>query len=142
MKITWEQLYSDSKWLAAQLALLPRFDGILAIARGGLIPAAIVANQLGIEYVDTLGLRSYEGMKRGPVNVIKRVSPDTRAIARLLVIDDLVDTGSSMLFMRKEISHAHYAAVYAKPLGRSAADTVAREVAQDVWLHFPWELSK
>jgi xanthine phosphoribosyltransferase len=35
---------------------------------------------------------------------------------------------------------AHFATVYAKPLGRAHVDTFMTEVSQDTWIYFPWDL--
>ena len=58
----------------------------------------------------------------------------------LLVIDDLVDTGKTARIVRDMLPKAHFATVYAKPLGRPLVDTFITEVSQDTWIYFPWDL--
>jgi xanthine phosphoribosyltransferase len=55
-----------------------------------------------------------------------------------LVVDDLVDTGTAEV-LRKLMPKAHFAVIYAKPLGRPLVDTYVTEISQDTWIYFPWE---
>jgi len=54
-------------------------------------------------------------------------------------MDDLVDTGRTAAVLRQLMPKAHFAAIYAKPLGRPLVDTYVTEVSQDTWIYFPWE---
>ena len=56
-----------------------------------------------------------------------------------LIIDDLVDTGSTARSVREMLPKAHFATVYAKPAGRPLVDTFITEVSQDTWILFPWD---
>jgi xanthine phosphoribosyltransferase len=56
-----------------------------------------------------------------------------------LVIDDLVDTGTTIRTVRDLLPQAHYACIYAKPAGRSQITTYVTEVSQDTWILFPWD---
>ena len=55
------------------------------------------------------------------------------------MVDDLVDTGRTVEVLRKLMPRAHFAAIYAKPLGRPLVDTYVTEVSQDTWILFPWD---
>jgi xanthine phosphoribosyltransferase len=56
-----------------------------------------------------------------------------------LIIDDLVDTGTTARLVRALLPKAWFACVYAKPAGRGLADSVFKEVTQDTWIVLPWE---
>jgi xanthine phosphoribosyltransferase len=56
-----------------------------------------------------------------------------------LVVDDLVDTGRTAEVLRKLMPKAHFAVIYAKPLGRPLVDTYVTEICQDTWIYFPCE---
>ena len=56
-----------------------------------------------------------------------------------LVVDDLVDTGKTARVVRDLMPKAHFATVYAKPMGRPLVDTYITEVSQDTWIFFPWD---
>lgn len=123
--------------LAAQL--MPRrdeFRTIIAITRGGMVPAAILARRLDIKYVDTIGISSYEDKTQGEVKVIKTV-PGTGE--GCLVIDDLVDRGTTAQMVRQMLPHSVIAVLYAKPSGKPFADISVQDIDQNVWIEFPWE---
>ena len=135
--ISWEQLHRDSKALAWRLLDMDFFEGIVAITRGGLVPAAIVARELDIRLVDTVCIASYSWQDRqGEIEILKPVEADGEG---WLIIDDLVDTGNTARAVREMLPEAHFATVYAKPAGRPLVDTFITEVSQDTWILFPWD---
>jgi xanthine phosphoribosyltransferase len=135
--VSWEELHRHSKALAWRLLENGPWKGIVAVARGGLVPAAIVARELDIRIVDTVCVASYEHQEKGPVAVLKGMAGDG---AGLLIIDDLVDTGHTARVVRDMLPKAHFATVYAKPAGRPLVDTFVTEVSQDTWILFPWDI--
>src|SRR5262249_8089324 len=120
--VSWDQFHRDARALAWRLADSGPFDAIVAIARGGLVPAAIVARELGIRLIDTVCVASYDYNKRGEVRLLKNAGSEL-AGQRLLIVDDLVDTGNTARLVRDLLPQAHFAAVYAKPMGRLLVDT-------------------
>ncbi|MGD9223653.1 MAG: xanthine phosphoribosyltransferase, partial [Desulfobacteraceae bacterium] len=87
--VTWGQLHRDSRALAWRLLDSDYFQGIVAITRGGLVPAAIIARELEIRLVETVCVMSYSGRDQGAATVLKGVEGDGDG---WLLIDDLVDT--------------------------------------------------
>ncbi len=112
------------------------WKGIVAITRGGLVPASIIARELEIRLVDTICISSYDYQQQGETQVLK--SPETESEGWLL-IDDLVDTGKTARIVKNLLPKAHFATVYAKPAGRPVVDTFITEVSQDTWILFPWD---
>jgi xanthine phosphoribosyltransferase len=138
--ISWDQLHRDSKALAWRLLDLGPWQGIVAITRGGLVPAAVIARELEIRIIDTVCVSSYAWQDQGQCSVLKRfqsLAPDVAA--KTLIIDDLVDTGGTARIVREMLPEAHFATVYAKPAGRPMVDTFITEVSQDTWILFPWD---
>ena len=141
--VSWDQFHRDSRALAWRLAGTGTYSAIVCITRGGLVPAAIVARELGIRVIETISIASYsDEFKQGELRILKDISSELTAKPgeRLLVIDDLVDTGKTMQLVRQLLPDAHVATVYAKPLGRPLVDTFVTEVSQDTWIYFPWDL--
>jgi len=134
--ISWEQLHRDSKALAWRLVEMRAWEGIVAITRGGLVPASIIARELEIRLVDTVCISSYEWQQQGEIKVLKSVDIEGDG---WLLIDDLVDTGKTARVVRDMLPKAHFATVYAKPAGRPIVDTFITEVSQDTWILFPWD---
>lgn len=134
--ISWEQLHRDARALSWRLIEMGPWQGIIAITRGGLVPAAIIARELDVRLVDTVCIASYAGRDRGDVKVLKSTNGDGEG---WLLVDDLVDTGKTAKRVREMIPKAHFATVYAKPAGRPLVDTFMTEVSQDTWILFPWD---
>ena len=57
--LSWEELQRDAKALARRLLELGPWKGIVAVTRGGLAPAAIVARALDIRLVETVCVIAY-----------------------------------------------------------------------------------
>ncbi|HLH93571.1 MAG TPA: xanthine phosphoribosyltransferase [Xanthobacteraceae bacterium] len=142
--VSWDQFHRDARALAWRLAEAGPFEALVCITRGGLVPAAIVARELGIRVIETVCIASYNHATQGPLKVLKTVAPHLTALGGpggkgVLVVDDLVDTGATAKMVRGILPNAHFAAVYAKPMGRPQVDTFVTEVSQDTWIYFPWD---
>ncbi len=145
--VSWDQIHRDSRALAWRLdGKGPEKDGswkaVVAITRGGMAPAMIVARELDIRTVDTISIKSYDHQDQSDAVVIK--SPDTELTGDgtgILIVDDLVDTGKTLKVVRQMFPKAHFATVYAKPAGREMVDTFITEVSQDTWIFFPWDMA-
>src|SRR3569832_186620 len=96
--VTWDELHRHAKALAWRLVEMGPWRGIIAITRGGLVPAAIVARELDLRLVDTLCVASYDHQTQGEVTILKRIAGDG---TWLLIIDDLVDTGHTARAVRE-----------------------------------------
>ena len=137
--VSWEELHRTSKALAWRLVELGPLEGLVAVTRGGLVPAAIVARELEIRMIDTACMASYHGQKRGQVEILKSATLAADGTG-WLIVDDLVDTGETYKSLRALMPQAHFATVYAKPAGRPLVDTFVTEVSQDTWIFFPWDM--
>jgi len=136
--------HRDARALAWRLHEAGPFEAIVAITRGGLVPAAIVARELNVRLIETVCVTSYHDYKnQGDLKLLKRIAPEVTAMAAkgkgVLIVDDLVDTGNTARVVRELLPAAHFAAVYAKPMGRPQVDTFITEVSQDTWIYFPWD---
>jgi xanthine phosphoribosyltransferase len=136
--VSWDQLHRDSKALAWRLIERGPWTGIVAITRGGLIPAAIVARELDCRLIESVSIITYDEEKRGEP-VVAKAPVAAGDGAGWLVLDDLVDTGTTAKVVRGMLPKAHFATVYAKPAGKPLVDTFITEVSQDTWILFPWD---
>lgn len=137
--ISWEQLWLDAKTLADKIKEeRPAIAAIIAVSRGGLIPAAIIAYELQVKFIDTVCVSSYGVLNTRHNSITLKPAANWDA-PTTVVVDDLVDTGRTFEHIRLSLPRAFYAAVYAKPLGRPSADLVVAEVSQETWIDFPWE---
>lgn len=142
--VSWDQFHRDARALAWRLMDKGPFEAIVCITRGGLVPAAIVARELGVRVIETVCVSSYEHATPGELKVLKEISDGVRRGGDgegrgILVIDDLTDMGRTAKLVRSMLPHAHLATVYAKPMGAPAVDTFVTGVSQDTWIYFPWD---
>ncbi|HHC29478.1 MAG TPA: xanthine phosphoribosyltransferase [Rhodobacterales bacterium] len=144
--VSWDQIHRDARALAWRLDGHGPDDGawkaVVAITRGGMAPAMIVARELDIRLVDTVSVKSYNHQEQSEPVVIK--APDMEKMGDgtgVLVVDDLVDTGKTLEVVRALLPKAHFATVYSKPKGRPMVDTFITEVSQDTWIFFPWDMA-
>ena len=144
--VSWDQLHRDARALAWRLDGHGPDNGnwraIVAITRGGLVPAMVLSRELDIRVVDTISVKSYNHQEQREAVVTK--SPQTALMGDgegVLVVDDLVDSGRTLELVRSLYPKAHFATVYAKPKGRPMVDTYVTEVSQDTWIFFPWDMA-
>ncbi len=138
--VTWDQLHRDARSLASGLMSRAPFRGIVAVSRGGLIPAAIVARELECRLVETVSVAAYAGEAGTQGEPVVLKPPAAAGDGEgFLIVDDLVDTGVTARLVRALLPRAHFACLYAKPAGLSATDSFVTEVPQDTWILFPWD---
>jgi xanthine phosphoribosyltransferase len=143
--VSWDQFHRDARALTWRLAGAGPFEAIVCVTRGGLVPAAIVARELEIRLIETVCVASYHDYKnQGALSVLKGVADSIANVAGgggqgVLIVDDLVDTGKTAKIVRELLPKAHFATVYAKPMGRPMVDTFITEVSQDTWIYLPWD---
>ena len=136
--VTWDQLHRDARLLAETLMPLGPWKGIVAITRGGLIPAAIIARELDCRLVETISVVTYDEEAMGAPQILKQPSAAGDGEG-FLIIDDLVDSGVTAQLVRRVLPKAYFACLYAKPSGRPCTDSFVVEVPQETWILFPWD---
>ena len=149
--VSWDQLHRDARALAWRLQGRGPDDGnwraVVAITRGGMAPAMIVARELDIRTVDTISVKSYHAGggkedQRREAQVLKAPNAEMMGDGEgILIVDDLVDTGKTLELVRKLYPKAQFACVYAKPEGEKQTDTFITGVSQDTWIFFPWDMA-
>ena len=101
--VSWDQFHRASKALAWRLADKGDWSAIIAVTRGGLVPAAIIARELNIRVIETVCVSSYSpDHKRGDIKVLKKINEKILTENNfqensILCIDDLVDKIHSVL---------------------------------------------
>lgn len=130
--ITWEQVHRDAKQLAQKLKNEKTFSAIIAIGRGGLVPAAILARELKIDLIDTICLNSENNID----TIIKKPCLEQKDI---LIIDDISNNGNTIKAIKEYFPNAHFACLYVKEQGKSIVHTYITKVSQETWIVFPWD---
>lgn len=143
--VSWEELHRNAKALAWKLLDKGpleggKWKGIIAITRGGMVPACIIARELEVLMIETFCITSYDVKEQSQTKILKKPECVEGDGAGWLVIDDLVDTGKTFELAREMYPAAHYACIYIKPQGEKQADSFITAFSQDTWVHFPWDL--
>jgi hypoxanthine phosphoribosyltransferase len=120
-----------------------RPDIVLAIARGGLLPAGAVGYALGIKNTYCMNVEFYTGVdERLDVPMVLPPVPDFVDVSdkSLLVVDDVADTGMTLKvvqdFCHGKLAEVRTAVLYEKPRSLIKCDYVWRRT--DRWIEFPW----
>ena len=136
--VSWDELHRHARALAWRLLDLGPWQGIVAVTRGGLVPAAIVARELDIRLVDTVCIASYDDRTQGAARGAEAGRRRRRRLAHRRRSRRYRPTPRGSV--REMLPKAHFATVYAKPAGRPLVDTFVTEVSQDTWILFPWDI--
>lgn len=134
--VTWDMLQMSARQLAKRLLPADQWKGIIAVSRGGLVPAALLARELNIRYVDTVCISSYDHNNQRDLRVLKRAEGDGEGF---IVVDDLVDTGGTAEAIRNLYPKARFVTIFAKPQGRPLVDDYEVDITQDTWIEQPWD---
>lgn len=136
--ISWEDFHAQVKKLAAKIKEKGEFNRIIAISRGGLIPAGILAYELDIRDCDVINMSSYDGEIKRQDNAIEIKGLLANVDEKSLIVDDLSDSGRTLNLLHKEYPKAVRVCVYAKPQGQTSCEIFAQELP-DHWVVFPWD---
>ncbi|CAL4042568.1 Xanthine-guanine phosphoribosyltransferase [Buchnera aphidicola (Phyllaphis fagi)] len=136
--VTWDILQIYTRTLAKKIMSIKKWKSIIAVSRGGLIPAALLARELSIRIVDTICIASYNYNNFKKIQILKKPSQDYEDV---LIVDDLSDSGRTAKIIRKMYPKAHFVTIFAKPRGRKLVDQYLINVPQNVWIEQPWDMS-
>jgi len=135
--VSWEAFHRATKELA-NMCLHGKFTRIVAVSRGGLVPAAILARELNIRVLDSICISSYDHDQQRALKILKDASLEDGT--DLLIVDDLVDTGVTARALRERFPKACFVTVYAKPQGKPLVDKYVTDIEQDTWIQLPWDM--
>lgn len=136
--IKWDEFHQDTKKLCQKIKQSGEYNKIVAISRGGLLPAGILAYELDIRNTQAINISSYDGDKQRSLEDVEICDNVGIVDEKTLIVDDLSDTGTTFKLLRSRFPNARYVTVYAKPKGQSVVDIFSREMP-DEWLVFPWD---
>jgi hypoxanthine phosphoribosyltransferase len=146
VRMTWDELGEGSRALAGQVAADGwRPDIILGIARGGLLVGGAIAYALDVKNTFTMNVEFYTGIdERLEMPMILPPVPDLVDLgeARVLIADDVADTGQTLVlvkeFLSGKVGEARVAVLYEKPGSVVNCEYVWRRT--DRWIDFPWSV--
>ncbi|WWP01103.1 MAG: xanthine phosphoribosyltransferase [Candidatus Dasytiphilus stammeri] len=136
--VTWDMLHIHARKLVKQLLPAKQWQGIIAVSRGGLVPASLLARELDIRYVDTICISSYNHEMQGDINLIKYA--DYNDGQGYIIVDDLADTGITVRTIRNIYPKAYFVTIFAKPAGQPLIDKYVVDIPQHIWIEQPWDM--
>jgi uncharacterized protein len=145
--ISWQ----DFQRLACKLAGVIADDGfdvelIVAIARGGLVPARVIADYLGVMNVASFRIEHYRGSERTPRAMLRNPLSAEIAGRRVLLVDDVSDSGETfevgLRHLRECLPDAEIrtATLHHKITSRYVPDYFAAKVIKWRWITYPWAM--
>lgn len=134
--VTWDMLQIYTRSLSKRLIFKKKWKGIIAVSRGGLIPATLLARELSIRYIDTVCIASYNNRNQNDIKILKYNKSNGK---NFLVVDDLVDTGNTAKTIRLIYPKGYFITIFAKPAGKLLVDDYFMDIPQNIWLEQPWD---
>lgn len=121
------------------------FDWYIAIARGGLVPAALLSQITGQRNIDTFCIQRYgsDNKEKAITNIDNKNLMHLKD-QRILLVDDLLDHGRTMQFVLNTIKICEpqdikIAVLYWKPRSIVTPDFYIEKCDNDNWITFGWE---
>ena len=141
---TWNQIYAMLVRQAGKIRCSGfKPDVIVGVTRGGLVPARVLSDLLGACELATVRGEFYVGVAetRSEPVLKQGVSEDVTG-KKALLVDDVADSGKSLLFAKEHLQHqgvaeVRVATVYRKPLSALTPDFYEKETR--LWVVFPWD---
>jgi xanthine phosphoribosyltransferase len=140
--LTYKQIHDDTCALIEKIppTQLDSCVGIIAVARGGCVPATIAAERLGIRNFRSVSIASYSDHEdQEEIKLLHIFGDEKKRSLPWLVIDELVDSGDTFRKLKELLPNSLFISLYAKPNGVSSTDYYLRAYEQNNWLVFPWE---
>ncbi len=119
-----------------------KFDRVVALARGGVSIAQTLADIVGTKMISTLQCESYEATGKTKKPIITQPFTIDITGEHILLIDDLADSGETLVFATQFLLDRHATSVktatfLAKPWATLRPDFYA--ITSKAWIIFPWE---
>ncbi len=142
--VTWDQIHTMVGTLASHSH--DQYDAMLAITRGGLVPAGLLAYHLQIRNILVAAVQFYSGMQRHlqQPSFLQFPADPFLQNQRILIVDDIWDSGKTIMAVRQRVETAGGTAVTAvlhyKPTASAFEEAPDHYVqTTSAWIVYPWE---
>lgn len=143
--VTWSEYGNLAEALAEKVSATgKKFDIVVGIARGGIPVSMVVSDHLDVT-VDFINVKSYNDIgKRAPPRIVSTLT-ESVAGKKVLVVDDLVDQGDTLAFVKRHLDEQgpkslETAVLFKKPWSKTEPDFYLENVSE--WIVFPFELGE
>ncbi len=141
IKLSWQDIDECAKQLSNKIRPIvenKHITKLCAITRGGLIPTALLTRELGLRYIDTICVKSYDGTESKEIKILKMVESDNDG-SEFLIIDEIAETGKTIEAIRQRLPKATFASLFATAEGKNHVDFYQSIKEDNDWILFPWE---
>jgi hypoxanthine phosphoribosyltransferase len=148
-KISWEDIYSSCKKISHQCIDV---DAIVAVSRGGLVPARILSELLNVSRIYSYGLSSYK--EKESQDMFEYQSPllkifNEEDVKNIVVIDEIADSGKTFEYISNQLlkistglqkqKNFKFASLYVRKDCKFVPSIYHKIIQSADWLVFPWE---
>lgn len=142
-KVQWDEIHDAVEKIARRLAFesargdIAAIRRVIGVARGGCVPAVMVAHALGVTAFESVQVQAYADQRRLDMLGLPDHLPSASFMGSedsTLVVDDIIDTGRTRSFLRYHYPKAVYVSLVARDPSMGAPI-----VEPFAWVHFPWE---
>ena len=141
-RLSWEEAHDAAQQLANKIresGYIP--DRLVGIAIGGLIPLALLAEELDIHDVTTISAKSYMGKSQGEVAV--KTLPEGVKDKKILLVDEVAETGATLQKVSEALQAQGVKEMRTSTLAINTATCTFKPdfyaLGDDAWIVFPWE---
>ena len=144
-RLSWTKFYKDCLFLGKKIKQAhKKIDRIIAISRGGLIPARIFSDFLQLP-ISNIVISSYANFKQLKEPEIIEVSEIDLKDKSILIVDEVSDTGKTFFralkyFQEKPVKNISTCAPYIKPKTQFIPNFYQETI--DAWIVFPYDLKE
>jgi len=143
MKVSWNKVEKECITLYGKIEKNFKFNCIVAICRGGWVPARIISDLSNVNLIGNLRIESYDVYNKKEAKITQDVSIDVKD-KNVLLVDDIADTGDSLILaknylLERDPKNLMTATLHYKITSKIKPDFFAEEVENDVWIIYPWE---
>ncbi len=147
LRLGWDDIEAQCKQIAREIKRKKlEFDVIVGLARGGWIPARLLSDYLGIDELHTVRVKFYAsvGQRMEKPLILHPTQFDIQG-KRILLVDDIADTGESLIAALEHLKEKNCDRVFVvtlvkKPRSKFTPDLYAKETR--AWVVFPWEVKE
>jgi uncharacterized protein len=146
-KISNETISEVVEYLSVQLSKSGvKYDYVIGVGRGGLIPATMLAYKLHIPVL-CYAISTYDNEEKTNTTIHQEVNFESMCNANILIVDDICDSGYTFEYIKSqielvsanEVQECTFLSIFAKKSSIDIPDYIGLVTEQNIWLNFPWE---